>query len=183
MYVYVLACTWMSVNAFWGLRYHLLLCSWRQHHMVPYHMASLTSQLALLCPSYETGITGGLPHLANIYVSSRDQTQVLTLSGHLFSPRAASQAPIEFFLWGSRIFFSNHACSHGVYQYSHLREPCWIWRQMGWYWRKPWEKRIQYRVPFKFNYCLFPGRVELRKISSGPIHSHQLHSDMQQMTT
>lgn len=54
--------------------------------MVSYHMTSLASQLALLYPSYETGITGGLPHLASIYVSSRDQTQVLTLSGQLFSP-------------------------------------------------------------------------------------------------
>lgn len=124
--------------------------------------------------SYETGITGGLPHLASIYVGSRDQTQVLTLSGQLFSPWAASQPPMEFFLWGSCIFFSNHRCSHCVYQHSHLREPCWIWRQMDWYWGKPWEKRIQYQVHFKFNYCLFPGWVELWKTSSGPIHSHQL---------
>lgn len=40
----------------------------------------------LLFPSYETGITGELPHLASIYVGPRDQTQVLILSGQLFSP-------------------------------------------------------------------------------------------------
>lgn len=179
MYVYVLACTWIGVNAFGGLRYHLLLCSWRHH---PYDMASLASQLALGSPVF---VLWDWDHLASIYVGSRDQTQVLTLSGQIFSPWAASQAPMSS-SYGAAVFSSAimDATMHSecVYQHSDRREPCWIWRQMGWYWGKPWEKRIQYRVLFKFNYCLVPGWVELRKTSSGPIHSHQPHSDMQQMT-